>query len=182
MLEPLTNQAMTFALLVVLMIALATDLHDRRIPNVLIAIGLVAGLAGQAWLTGVAGLAAATVGAITGLLCLLPFYMSGGMGAGDVKLMAVCGAFLGPLHVILAAAATLAIGGVIGVFWLVWQTTVPGGQRGGHDARVPVLPASDPGEAAGCPPLPYAVAIAAGVVAELQLAPALASIWAGGLL
>lgn len=181
MLEPLTNQAMTFALLVVLMIALATDLHDRRIPNALIAIGLVAGLAAQAWLAGVAGLGTAIAGAITGLLCLLPFYVSGGMGAGDVKLMAVCGAFLGPLHVIVAGAATLAIGGVIGVFWLVWQTTVPDGHRGGRDARVPALPASDTGEAADCPPLPYAAAIAAGVVAELQLAPTLASIWAGGL-
>ena len=56
MLEPLTNQIMTVMLIVVLINALALDLHDRRIPNPLIGVGLLAGIAGHVWLSGLPGL------------------------------------------------------------------------------------------------------------------------------
>ena len=115
--EPLSNQPLISALLLLLAIALLSDLQDRRIPNVLVVIGLVTGVALQTWFAGLSGIMIAGTGACVGLLCFLPFYVSGGMGAGDVKLMAMCGAFLGPLYVVLAAVASLTVGGVLGILW-----------------------------------------------------------------
>ena len=163
MLEPLTNQYLMAPLLALLTVAVITDTHDRLIPNLLVVIGLVIGIAGHTWLSGVAGFVTATIGACVGLLCLLPFYISGGMGAGDVKLMAVCGAFLGPVHVVVAAVATLLVGGVLGVAWLFRRRT----------STEPDYPQGEADTVAANPTIPYAVAIAAGAVVSLKVAPAI---------
>ena len=119
MLEPLTNHYLMAPLLALLTVAVITDIHHRLIPNVLVVIGLVIGIAGHTWLSGVAGFVTATIGACVGLLCLLPFYISGGMGAGDVKLMAAVGALGGPLgslwtiYYALWAASAYAMGLII---------------------------------------------------------------------
>ena len=169
MLEPLTNQYLMAPLLALLTVAVITDTHDRLIPNLLVVIGLVIGIAGHTWLSGVAGFVTATIGACVGLLCLLPFYISGGMGAGDVKLMAVCGAFLGPVHVVVAAVATLLVGGVLGVVWLFRRliSTEP------FTSTEPDYPQGDADTVAANPSIPYAVAIAAGAVVSLKVAPAI---------
>ena len=52
-------------------------------------------------------------GSATGLFALLPFYLLGGMGAGDVKFFAAVGAFLGPFATLYAVAMTLVIGALI---------------------------------------------------------------------
>ena len=163
MLEPLTNQYLVAPLLALLTVAVITDTHDRLIPNLVVVIGLVIGIAGHTWLSGVAGFVTATIGACVGLLCLLPFYISGGMGAGDVKLMAVCGAFLGPVHVVVAAAATLLVGGVLGAVWLFRRST----------STEPDYPQGEADTVAANPTIPYAVAIAAGAVVSLKVAPAI---------
>lgn len=163
MLEPLTNQYLMALLLASLTVAVITDMHHRLIPNLLVVIGLVIGIAGHTWLSGVAGFVTATIGACVGLLCLLPFYISGGMGAGDVKLMAVCGAFLGPVHVVVAAVATLLVGGVLGVVWLFRRPT----------STEPDYPQGEANTVAVNPTIPYAVAIAAGAVVSLKVAPAI---------
>jgi prepilin peptidase CpaA len=161
-LEPLTNQYLMAPLLALLTVAVITDTHDRLIPNLLVVIGLVIGIAGHTWLSGVAGFVTATIGACVGLLCLLPFYISGGMGAGDVKLMAVCGAFLGPVHVVVAIVATLLVGGVLGAVWLFRRLT----------STEPDYPQGEADTLAVNPSIPYAVAIAAGAVVSLKVAPA----------
>ncbi len=165
MLEPLTNQYLMAPLLALLTVAVITDMHHRLIPNVLVVVGLVIGIAGHTWLSGVAGFVTATIGACVGLLCLLPFYISGRMGAGDVKLMAVCGAFLGPVHVVVAAVATLLVGGVLGTVWLFWRLT--------STDTEPDYPQDEADAVAVNPGIPYAVAIAAGAVVSLKVAPAI---------
>jgi len=45
----------------------------------------------------------------------LPFYLKKGMGAGDVKLMAAVGSFLGATLTLLAVAYTLIFGGLFAV-------------------------------------------------------------------
>ena len=40
------------------------------------------------------------------------------MGAGDVKLLGVAGAFLGPAAVIVAGLATFIVGGIYGLLWI----------------------------------------------------------------
>jgi prepilin peptidase CpaA len=125
-------------------------------------IGLLLGIFGHAWSAGFSGLAIGASGACVGLLCFLPFYNSGGMGAGDVKLMAMCGAFLGPAHVITAAAATLFVGGIFGIAWAFWQR----------------VSATDdlPGQGELASGIPYAFAIAVGTCISLIVAPAITNI------
>ena len=164
MLEPLTNSFLIAFLMALLAIAVTTDVRERRITNRLVVVGLVAGLVGQTWLPGAAGLMIGSAGACVGLLCLLPFYISGGMGAGDVKLMAMCGAFLGPVHVVVAAVASLIIGGALGVGWVFfWLSS-----------------ASEDELATAVPPIPYALAIAAGALIALMAAPEVGLVLAKG--
>jgi len=69
------------------------DGKELRVPNWITFPMVLSGLiystaAGDGFLAGFAGMC-------TGLACLLPLYAVGGMGAGDVKLMAGMGAWLG---------------------------------------------------------------------------------------
>lgn len=99
------------------------DVRTRRIPNRLVLGGAAAGLAFQTLLPAGAGLFVTPFGALglldgltglgLGLLLLLPIYMLGAMGAGDVKLMAMSGAFLGPHDVLGATLLTLVAGGLL---------------------------------------------------------------------
>jgi prepilin peptidase CpaA len=85
------------AMLLSLRIAIS-DLYARRVPNAWLAVSASAALA---WLLGsrIAGADDALLphlaGAVLGLAALLPFYMVGWMGAGDVKYFAVLGLLLG---------------------------------------------------------------------------------------
>ena len=154
MFSPLSNQLLITTLLALLAVALLSDIRERLIPNQLVVTGLLLGLAGHAWFAGIGGLTIAASGALVGLLCLLPFYVFGRLGAGDVKLMAMCGAFLGPLQVTAASVASLLAGGVIGVAWFLWQ-----------------LSASDEEQVTRFSAIPYALAIGIGVLISLKTAP-----------
>jgi prepilin peptidase CpaA len=52
-------------------------------------------------------------GCVLGFLLFFPLFALRGMGAGDVKLLAAVGAWLGPSQVLIAALATSIAGGVI---------------------------------------------------------------------
>ena len=103
--------------------ALWHDLRTRRIPNQLVLWGTLAGLALNSFMPsgsglfdpsfGGLGLPQALAGAAAGLALLLPMYLLRALGAGDVKLMAMCGAFLGPDAVLEAALLTFLCGGVL---------------------------------------------------------------------
>ena len=103
--------------------ALWHDLRSRRIPNRLVLCGSLAGLLLNALIPasgglfdpafGGLGLLTALAGAGAGLALLLPMYLLRALGAGDVKLMAMCGAFLGPQGVLEAALLTCLAGGVL---------------------------------------------------------------------
>lgn len=75
-----------------------TDLIARRIPNVwLLCVGVPAliWVVWQAWQTGPGVLWVHGLGALLGLIVLLPFWWRGVMAAGDVKLFAVIGLVAG---------------------------------------------------------------------------------------
>ncbi len=59
------------------------------------------------------------LGTLVGLLLLLPAYAIGGMGAGDVKLMAGIGAWVWTEHTLYAFAASAIVGGVIAVLMVL---------------------------------------------------------------
>ena len=60
-------------------------------------------------------------GAAVGLMTLLPLYAIGGMGAGDVKLMAGVGAWIGPWLTLWAFVATTLAGGVMAAAMIVYS-------------------------------------------------------------
>ena len=153
--------------------AAAIDLDRRRIPNWLTLGAWIAALPMQVAVQGIAaGSLAWLYGWMAGLAILLPFYMLRGMAAGDVKLMAAVGAWLGASMVPSIAIATWLIGGV----WALTQLVVTGQTRAtlwrvGHmllSAAVqrgagPVQPEAK--SSAGS--MPYGVAIAGGTLAML---------------
>ena len=98
----------------VALIACATDLRSKRIPNALTFSAAGAGLAYHA-LDGWVALGWALGGVLLGLVLFLPLYLLRGMGAGDVKLLAALGAWLGATTVAWVAAYASIAGGVLAV-------------------------------------------------------------------
>jgi prepilin peptidase CpaA len=101
------------AALVIAATACATDVRSRRIPNRLTFGAALAGAGYQLAANGFGGLGDSLLGWIVGAAFLfLPFAL-GGIGAGDVKLMAALGAWLGPAEVMWLGMYTGVAGGAI---------------------------------------------------------------------
>ena len=93
--------------------AIWDDLARRRISNWIPAIAFLSGLCLQFSLHGWYGALAALLGALTGASVFILFYLLGGMGGGDIKLMAGFGAMLGTNRILEAALWTAGSGGLI---------------------------------------------------------------------
>ncbi len=96
----------------VLVAAAAIDGPTRRVPNWLTFPFALGGLAFSFAPGGLDPLMS-LVGLVVGLGLLLVLHAIGGMGAGDVKLLAGVGAWVGPVLTVGAFAATSVVGGVI---------------------------------------------------------------------
>ncbi|MBB3223784.1 A24 family peptidase [Pseudoduganella umbonata] len=114
------NQALQILLLWLVLQAAVTDLALRRIPNALVVSGLVLSLLLH-WRTGAEGVLLSTwlAGLAAGFFLFLPLYLLRGMAAGDVKLMAMTGAFVGPALAMRIGILTCLIGGILAVGMLV---------------------------------------------------------------
>jgi prepilin peptidase CpaA len=100
-----------FALALGLGVAVVTDMRSRRIPNWLT--GAIAGAGfGLAFGGGGVTPALGALGLALGLALMLPGHVIGATGAGDVKLMAAVGVFLGPSLVFRAFLYSALAGGV----------------------------------------------------------------------
>ncbi len=102
----------------VLVVAAVIDGRELRVPNWLTFPFALAGLAFAA-LPGGLGLPAALAGLALGLVLLLPLYAVGGMGAGDVKLLAGVGAWIGPGLVVPSFVATVLVGAGMALIMMV---------------------------------------------------------------
>ena len=100
---------------VLLLGAVWIDIKSRRIPNELVFIGAGLGLLLNSALPGALGFWQAVSGFGLGLAIMLPLYVLRAMGAGDVKLMAMVGAFLGPYMTVGAILFTFIAGGLLGL-------------------------------------------------------------------
>jgi prepilin peptidase CpaA len=93
-------------------ICATTDLWRMRIYNVVTVPLLAVGLLSHVLAGGTPALAFSGLGALTGFALLIPLYIAGGMGAGDVKLMTGLGACLLPAATLqLVLASCLLAGG-----------------------------------------------------------------------
>lgn len=100
-------------------IATFTDLRARRIPNWLVLPFMLLGIFVSTWMHGWHGLSQSGGGIGLGLLAFGPLFLMGGMGAGDVKLCAAVGAWIGPWQMVMALVLTALAGGVIVVVWAI---------------------------------------------------------------
>src|SRR5712691_7755539 len=91
------------------------DLYRRRIPNALTLGAALAALVVSSYTGGLAGAGSSVTGWVIATALWLPLYALGGMGAGDVKLIAAVGAWLGPADVIHAALYAAIAGAVFAV-------------------------------------------------------------------
>lgn len=98
---------------VVLIVAAYIDGKELRVPNWITFPFVLSGLIYSACVDGWSGLGFGLVGMFVGLATLLPLYSVGGMGAGDVKLMAGIGAWLGATVTWHAFLATVIVGAVM---------------------------------------------------------------------
>lgn len=103
----------------VLVEAAVIDGRALKVPNWLTAHFLAGGLIYYAHQGGGAGLLWSFEGAALGLALLLPLYAIGGMGAGDVKLLAGVGAWVGPTLTLQSFVATALVGGLMAAVMVV---------------------------------------------------------------
>jgi len=137
---------MPAVLIVILCLAALSDLMLRIVPNWLILIGLMIGLVMSASLGGFLGIGIMAVGAISGVLLFLPIYMVGLLGAGDVKLIALVGGFLGLHQLLVTSLLIFLAGGVISLITLQRAAGIHGSIQ-----------------------VPYAAAIATGVILHFMI-------------
>ena len=113
---------------ITLIVAAVIDGYELRVPNWLTYSMIVSG-----WIYSIAfaqahhdmtwyqGLGWSLAGTAVGLITLLPLYSIGGMGAGDVKLMAGIGAWVYIETTLWAFVYTAVIGAVLAVLMVLWR-------------------------------------------------------------
>jgi prepilin peptidase CpaA len=131
-----------FALVILgfmLLFATVTDVIAHRIPNALLAPALAIALLIGVNAAGLSGLLAAISGLIVGMMMLLPLYVAGGTAAGDVKLLGVAGAFLGPSGALFAGLFTFIAGAVFGLAFIALRVILPKLQYWQAESSIPLF-------------------------------------------
>jgi prepilin peptidase CpaA len=118
------SQPLVLGVLLMLLLAVITDLSAHKIPNKLVLFGLVfsfifqsvifqsMAIEGDGWLNWLTGVAVA-------FACFIPLYLLRAMAAGDVKLMMAVGGFLGYPLIITAVTYSFLAGGVIAICYVL---------------------------------------------------------------
>jgi len=164
-------------LLLMVCAAATVDLARRRIPNMLLLAGwgaalplhLMAPEPGTALLGALAG-------ALCGFLLFLPLYLLRGMAAGDVKMMATVGLFVGPYSALEVGVLTWCVGGVMALVIIVSKGRVRIALENVGDLLRPLwmrslgMPAAtEPMRQASAGNMPYGLAIAIATMAMVLL-------------
>ena len=157
------------------LIASVLDLRSRRVPNYLTFGSAVAAAFFLLATDGLGGLGWSAGGWVVGCALFLPFFALRGLGAGDVKLLAALGAWLGPITVFWVAVYAAIAGGVLAITvalargylrravsnvgYVIWYWSLLG------LGPVPDFTLTD----AKGPRLPYALPITVGLAAALWI-------------
>jgi len=100
-------------------LASAEDLWRRRVSNPIAVGAFLSGVVAQSIFGGLKGAGGALLGGLVGFVVFLVFYFLGGMGGGDIKLMAGFGAIIpGVEQVITAAIMAALVGAVMALVFL----------------------------------------------------------------
>ena len=106
------------AVMILLLLAFATDIRKQIIPNRITLSFFVIGVIYQYLAFGIIGLTASLIGAASGFLPLLLLHVMKGIGAGDVKLFGAIGAWLGWLITLQLLMYSILFAGLIGIILL----------------------------------------------------------------
>ena len=158
------------AVAAITLIASDTDFRSRRIPNVLTLPALLAAFVAHAIAGGWPGVQQTLLGAVVAGGILLPGWLMGWMGAGDVKLMAAVGAWLSWPVSLTATLASLIAGGAFALVVAVRHRALGRSLRGAASmgAWAILLPGrKGPPPAASDLRFPFAAAILAGSIISL---------------
>jgi len=113
-------------LFALLLVASISDCRSYKIPNWLTFGGSAFALIYSVFIpfSPQLGFGWALGGFALGLCFMLPLYMLGIMGAGDVKLMAMVGAFLGMTHTVYAVLFVFVTGGLAALVYALWNRSL----------------------------------------------------------
>jgi prepilin peptidase CpaA len=157
----------------ILLVAAVWDIRFKRIPNWLTFPSMIVALSYYVIVGGIEGLLFSLQGAMVGMAILIIPYFMRGMGAGDVKLVGVVGAFLGVGKVVLALLWTALVGGLYAIVLLIYCVCL---KRTPHPSLSAVCPykgseevLSPSGATVKRPSLCYGVAIAIGTMLSLTV-------------
>jgi len=109
---------------IALLVMAVTDLWKFRVHNALTVPLLISGLIYQGVTAGTSGLANGLLGALFGFSALIVFWMMGGIGSGDVKLLAGIGAWLGLTLTFYVFIASSLAAGVYSIVLLITNRNV----------------------------------------------------------
>ncbi|MFC6038759.1 prepilin peptidase [Paenisporosarcina macmurdoensis] len=106
-------------IILILVISIITDLRDRKILNIVTLPSIIAAFIYHFFTSGVEGFLYSGQGFLAGLgMLIIPFLM-GGIGAGDVKLLAAIGAWNGTFFIFYTSIYAGIIGGLIALLILL---------------------------------------------------------------
>lgn len=121
LLQALTEHWPIWLLSTALVVAAMIDAWKLKVPNWLTFPLILGGWAYSLAAYGWEGLLWSLVGTGVGLALLLPVYAIGGMGAGDVKLLAGVGAWVWGTATFYAFCVSAVVGGLIAVGMVLWR-------------------------------------------------------------
>ncbi len=111
------------------LVAAVTDVWKYRIYDILTWPLLISGLVYHSLAVEGMGLVPSVLGFSVGFVPMAVFYLSGGVGAGDVKLMGALGAWLGPVVILQVLFTSWLAAGLYAVGVLSWNAMAPGRER-----------------------------------------------------
>ena len=113
--------ALLLFLIIVLLIAVVSDIRLHKIPNWLTYPTMIGAVIYHTIIKGLGGFLFSVEGVGMGIGLLIFLYLMGGMGAGDAKLMGAVGGLLGPKGVFTAFIFTAIMGGIYALALLTFH-------------------------------------------------------------
>jgi prepilin peptidase CpaA len=153
-----------------------SDLATRRIPNALTLSGMGAGLLLGGISAGPAGLAASAGGMLLAIALLIMPFALGGIGGGDVKMMAAVGSLTGPRALLACLLVGMILGGLVavGVLWrrgrLTEKLHAVGAMMRSALLMRSLVPLRAPAQSENTVTLPYSVPLGLGTALALSFA------------